>query len=811
MTHASLCTGIGACELAATWMNWENLFSCEIDDFCNKVLKYHYPKAIHYENIFGQDFREWRGRVDVLTAGFPCFVGETPVLTRRGFLPIKDVEVGDEVLTTDKTYHPVECTMKHDANEIVYIRVQGVHKELKCTPNHPFYVRKRKISYRDRKKTIEYLPPEYVHAKDIKHLDKVGYPIHEGNDTSFSPAFWKLVGTWLADGWCDNNKRSNRNNSYNHKTIICCGKNNITRLHHIIQKAGYRYTLSDNKSVFRATICDEWLCEFLKDFGKYAHGKHLSPQCFVLDNERKKALLEGWFADGYTDKDGSIRITTVSEKLALDMAQIARDVYRCPVNVHKCTTKRVCVIEGRIVNERPQYHVIISNSFRYGFYENGFVWCNVRRVRKVNENNTVYNLAVNEEHSYNVHGIAVHNCQPFSLAGKRNGAEDDRYLWPEVLRVIDEIRPAWFVGENVAGITSMVLPGEEVTVGSYEDICGESYTMHEKRQRYVIEQIRLDLASIGYSVQPVVIPACAVGAPHRRDRVWFLASNGDGAGFQAQGTEQQAAGITGGGLQRDVANTHGDRFGIREDKQECITGSQGSSGNSISRKNGITPDPVSDRHSPRREGEEFENGGSENNGKQNQRGESTERAAGFHGFPRSVTDPERVGSHEVHEDIQPGQPNGYGTDGVSGERVVTDTAESGFQERVKHGKREDEEEDRARVDDRFERYGDKRATADPTSKQGGYEFKQRETIKQEQGKFRGSNSEADLREIRNWNNFPTTEPAIRSGVNGFPGRLSGITFSKWRQQSIKALGNSMVPQVVYEIFKAIEEVGNLKQ
>lgn len=49
MTHASLCTGIGACELAATWMGWENLFSCEIDEFCNKVLKHHYPKATHME------------------------------------------------------------------------------------------------------------------------------------------------------------------------------------------------------------------------------------------------------------------------------------------------------------------------------------------------------------------------------------------------------------------------------------------------------------------------------------------------------------------------------------------------------------------------------------------------------------------------------------------------------------------------------------------------------------------------------------------------------------------------------------------
>lgn len=126
-------------------------------------------------------------------------------------------------------------------------------------------------------------------------------------------------------------------------------------------------------------------------------------------------------------------------------------------------------------------------------------------------------------------------CQPFSCAGKRNGAEDDRYLWPEVLRVISEVRPTWFIGENVGGIITMVLPGEETKVGSYTDVCGENYTFHEKRQRFVIEQIRIDLASIGYSVQPVVIPACAVGAPHRRDRVWFIASNRDSAGLQTQG------------------------------------------------------------------------------------------------------------------------------------------------------------------------------------------------------------------------------------------------------------------------------------
>ena len=118
-------------------------------------------------------------------------------------------------------------------------------------------------------------------------------------------------------------------------------------------------------------------------------------------------------------------------------------------------------------------------------------------------------------------------CQPFSSAGQRKGAEDDRYLWPEVLRAISEIRPSWFVGENVAGITSMVLPGDEVEVGSYKDLFDESYQETEMRQQFIIDRICDDLESIGYTVQPIIIPACAVGAPHRRDRIWFIANRTD--------------------------------------------------------------------------------------------------------------------------------------------------------------------------------------------------------------------------------------------------------------------------------------------
>jgi DNA (cytosine-5)-methyltransferase 1 len=96
-------------------------------------------------------------------------------------------------------------------------------------------------------------------------------------------------------------------------------------------------------------------------------------------------------------------------------------------------------------------------------------------------------------------------CQPFSLAGKRKGTNDQRYLWGEMLRAIQEIKPRWVIAENVFGITNI-------------------------DGGLVFEQVCLDLENEGYEVQPFIIPAAAKNAPHRRDRCWFLAySNRDGS------------------------------------------------------------------------------------------------------------------------------------------------------------------------------------------------------------------------------------------------------------------------------------------
>jgi len=109
-------------------------------------------------------------------------------------------------------------------------------------------------------------------------------------------------------------------------------------------------------------------------------------------------------------------------------------------------------------------------------------------------------------------------CQPFSVSGNRRGAADDRFLWPEMLRAISEVRPAWIIAENVPGIKSMEFAQSLsglATQGDDEEGGLAKYTV-------VLDEICSQIERIGYEVQPIIIPACAVDAPHQRARVWIV-------------------------------------------------------------------------------------------------------------------------------------------------------------------------------------------------------------------------------------------------------------------------------------------------
>jgi DNA (cytosine-5)-methyltransferase 1 len=123
--------------------------------------------------------------------------------------------------------------------------------------------------------------------------------------------------------------------------------------------------------------------------------------------------------------------------------------------------------------------------------------------------------------------VGGYPCQPFSVAGVRRGEDDDRHLWPEVYRLVKEIRPAWGIFENVAGHISMGL-----------------------------DEVLSDLEAEGYAARPFVIPACGVDAPHKRDRVWIVAKNvGDTQRGRQRGNDGRRSGQEPENRCKDVADT----------------------------------------------------------------------------------------------------------------------------------------------------------------------------------------------------------------------------------------------------------------
>lgn len=336
-------------------------------------------------------------------------------------------------------------------------------------------------------------------------------------------------------------------------------------------------------------------------------------------------------------------------------------------------------------------------------------------------------------------------CQPFSLAGRRKGADDNRYLWPQMLRAIRQIHPTWVVGENVAGIKTMVESCQVTQMGRTDYLFEENH-LYREESRFTLDKICADLEAEGYSVQPIVIPACSVGAPHRRDRVWIVAhTQCDGPSSQGHGNQRARAKKSEEGQDRPQPRsrrlgsgsapsyTSGKRHGRWSNKQESFT--------ECSR----TPN-LGTRRSKR---------------------------LASHSLQHR--------SHEVHQDLQSQFPDGARTNILSGQWSSSHSYGNG-------GKT-------LQPSEGTERTGCKR-DVQPEERSTSPEWTDRLSRLQQSGR---------------WRNFPTQSPVCR-GNDGIPFDVDSLTisFPKWRQESIKAYGNAWVPQVAYEIFRAIEAEENNK-
>lgn len=358
-------------------------------------------------------------------------------------------------------------------------------------------------------------------------------------------------------------------------------------------------------------------------------------------------------------------------------------------------------------------------------------------------------------------------CQPFSLAGRRKGADDNRYLWPQMLRAIRQIHPTWVVGENVAGIKTMVESCQVTQMGRTDYLFEENH-LYREESRFTLDKICADLEAEGYSVQPIVIPACAIGAPHRRDRVWIIAHRSDPRAETVQQEGQD-------GICSARPSTH----------TQC------------------------DGHSPQGHGNQRER--AKKSKKRKNRPQSRSRR---HGSGKTSTYTLQHRRHEVHQDHQSQFPDGARSNSLGGQWSSSYSYGNGSKT--------------LQPGEGTERTGCKR-DVQPKERSTSPEWTDRLSRLQRhdahaiserlEGMYQSWGEESERKcvwrdfarhcEEGHWKHFPTQSPVCR-GNDGIPFDVDSLTisFPKWRQESIKAYGNAWVPQVAYEIFRAIEAEEN---
>ena len=343
-------------------------------------------------------------------------------------------------------------------------------------------------------------------------------------------------------------------------------------------------------------------------------------------------------------------------------------------------------------------------------------------------------------------------CQPYSAAGKRLGKEDERHLWPEMLRVIREVKPTWIVGENVLGLVNW-------------------------SGGLVFEEVQADLEAEGYEVQPFVLPAASVNAPHRRDRVWFVAYNNRIICRERWKFEHRKQ----------------SRYG--ESNENCNTEVNGYASDIYIARCSDWPEQHRRKSTPNAKREYCSCGcclGIE------QTASDTDRIR----IDQCKCRDEKQSSErriDALGDIDTSNDDGY----------ASDTELKGFSTSARTGK--------ARGKKKF--VGRKRgkssafiATSNSQWNAADTDNSRFKTFNNQKPKLGSKNTTKTFSRngfepihSRNWwENFPTQSP-VCTGDDGLSTKLDGITFSKWRNESIKAAGNAIVPQVVYQIFKAIEE------
>lgn len=460
---------------------------------------------------------------NLLTFSFPCFVEGTLVLTQEGYKPIESIQEGDYVLTHTNSWKKVIKTMINEADSLIQINCMP-SESIHCTPNHPFYVRKKGKKWNEDRRSYDrtFDKPQWLAAKDltkeyyvgtainqIEELPKWdgfekntshGHAIHENalSEKMSNPDFWYIIGRYIGDGWL----RSGGG------IVICANDHKVGQIIPKLDSLGFNYNSIRERTVNKIHIPFQEIGVFCEQFGRGASNKHLGSTILNLPRELLRAFLEG-----YCDSDGCFtnnqyKISSVSRELIYETAQCIAKAYHRPSSVYFTRRPNTTVIEGRTVNQKDTYSLTykLEDGIQdKAFYEDGYIWSPINDVKTEEYTGLVYNFSVEDDESYVVQNIIVHNCTDISIAGRQAGmveGETRSGLVYEVLRILKNMKadnnlPTFLLMENVDALVN-------------------------KKNKPQYEALNEEFAELGYDVKYEVMNAKNCGVPQNRSRVFAI-------------------------------------------------------------------------------------------------------------------------------------------------------------------------------------------------------------------------------------------------------------------------------------------------
>jgi hypothetical protein len=338
-----------------------------------------------------------------------CLAAGSLVLTRDGYTPIEEVKVGDQVLTHAGRWRRVLAKTFNGTRPVVQVRAQGV-PALRLTPDHRLWARTARPPGRSHQRRIPD-PPDWMPAADTVgaylHL-----PLPPVEASPISERDWWIVGRWLGDGHIGGDGRS---------YFICCAHDELPEL---LAGLGDRAGFIDKRRtayVVRLNIsANDPIKTILHSCGTTQPTRKVPAAGLALCQDKAEMLLAGFLAaDGwYHAEDRTWRASSVSRALLLSMAMVAQRARGSVASVYAGRPPRKCVIEGRTVQAKQEWTMIIGSG--RGLRKSSWTdpaggWKKVRRIAETDPAE-VWDLTVEGDHSFIAEGCAVSNC-PVNLPG----------------------------------------------------------------------------------------------------------------------------------------------------------------------------------------------------------------------------------------------------------------------------------------------------------------------------------------------------------------------------------------------------------